>query len=238
MKNSNSNVIVLILILFLFGITLGIHLSSDIKSTSDNLTLPIYRDMERQEISDLKRANEDLQNRIDELREIIEAYESEMASENITLKKLRNDVTQFQFIAGHRPAEGAGVIITLEGIYSGENIADTVERNLYLVKLINELKYFGAEVISLNDHRLTARGDVIFAGNHINVNGHPIAPPYEIKAIGDQRKISRYVEHGTFIFESMNRNGIRSNIQFLDNVYIPAVGREKSVQFLKPIDES
>ncbi|WP_204402199.1 DUF881 domain-containing protein [Alkaliphilus hydrothermalis] len=201
----------------------------------DNLSFSPKKDMEVQEITDLKNSNKQMRERIKELRSAIETYEQEIAGDNLILKNLKEDVNYYQLKAGHRGAEGPGITITLEG-FGGENIANAVENKKYLLILINELRFFNAEILAINNYRITGRSEVTLAGSHINVNGSPIAPPYRIQAIGDPRAFQRYVEHGTLIFEYMSSDGIRSNIQFEDNIVIPAIQRERTIEFVKPIE--
>ncbi len=235
----DSNTVLLVIILFIFGIAVGIHLDSNVRMDNDDLSFPINRDMEVQEISDLKKVNQAMRDRILELKKEVGSFESEIANENIVLKKLRNDVTSYQLMAGHRDAEGPGIIINLEGTLGDNiNIGKTIEEKKYLIKMVNELKFFGAEVIAINNQRLTSRSEVVFAGSHINVNGQPIAPPYQIQVIGDQKSFVRYIEHGTFIFEYMKSDGIRSSIQYEEKIKIPAIDKEKPIELLKPIEET
>lgn len=185
-----------------------------------------------QEILDLRKVNEDMKNRIEALQQEINAYEQEKATENIGLKNLKDQVDEYKMLAGHEKAIGTGVIITLESSFD-ENIAELVERKKYLINLINELTMFGAEVISINNHRITARSEVTLAGDHINVNAKPIAPPYIIRGIGDVEGFKRYINFRTVLFELMQLDGINSYVEFSDEVKIPAVTREKPMQFLQ-----
>lgn len=144
---------------------------------------------------------------------------------------------QHKFLAGHTAAAGPGMVITIEGIME-DNIALLVEEKRYLITLINELKIFGGEVFSINNIRLTSRSEITLAGSHINVNSVPIAPPYTIQAIGSTSSFKRYIEHQTFIFEFMKIDGLKVNIQYLDEIKIPAITREKPIQYLQTIEEA
>lgn len=214
----------------------GIQMNSEVSLNQDDFNYPINRDFEVQEINNLTDANEDIKQRVEELSKLIEDYEKERATESIPLSKLRTEVNQYKLLAGYTPVTGPGIIITIEGDVE-ENIAEIVERRKYLINLVNELKAFGGEVISVNDFRITARSEIIQAGNHIVVNGTSIAPPYVVKAIGDVNSFKRYVEYRTLLFESMMSDGIRTNADFSDEIEIRGINREKPMQFLKSISE-
>ena len=237
LKNNKIFIICLFIMFVLFGIIVGIQLNTEIPTEGDGLSNPLNREGEVQEITDLRKANNDMKNKINELELIIDQYEQERIVESIPLRKIRSEMQQYKFLAGHSPASGPGMIITIEGMLE-ENIARIVEEKRYLVSLINELKIFGAEVISVNNIRLTGRSEITLAGSHINVNTIPVAPPYNIQVIGDAKAFKRYIEHQTFIFEFMKIDGLKVNIQYVDEIKIPSIVRGKPIQFLNTIEES
>jgi len=237
LKNKNTFIAYLFTLFALFGIVVGIQLKSDIPTEGEDFGLPLNRDVEAQEVTDLRRANRDIKNKIVELERVIDEYEQERIIESIPLSKLRTEMQQYKFLAGHTAAAGPGMAITIEGVME-ENIASIVEEKRYLVTLINELKIFGGEVLSINNIRLTGRSEITLAGSHINVNSIPVAPPYTIHAIGNTSSFKRYVEHQTFVFEFMKIDGLKVSIQYLDEIKIPAITREKPVQFLQTIEEA
>lgn len=232
----NFGIIISFIFFILFGIMVGSHLNANIRVQDETFNPSPNRENEAQEVVQLKKTNLEMKQRINELALEVATFEKEWATENIILKKLRSDVNHYKMLAGHSSAVGPGAVITLEGMM-GENIADIVETKRYLLNLVNELRFFDAEVISINDQRLTGRSEIVFAGNHINVNGHSIAPPYQLKVIGNTRALQRYIQHGTFIFDMMNADGIRTTILFQDDITIPAIQREKPIEFLRGIDE-
>ena len=87
------------------------------------------------------------------------------------------------------PAEGQGVTITIDDSKTKSKAGENP--NLYLIhdddllKVINELKAAGAEAISINEQRLIATSEIRCAGPTLSVNNIRSAPPYEIKAIGE-----------------------------------------------------
>ena len=168
-------------------------------------------------------------------RSQIDTMEKERVVESVPLQKLKGNVDEYKVIAGYTNVSGPGINIVLDSNLE-ENIAEIIEGRKYLINLVNELKVFGAEVISINGNRLVGRSEIALAGNHINVHGKPIAPPYVIQAIGNVDRFKRYVDHGTIIFELMESNGIKSNIKFSNNIKIPASMKEKPMQFLKVVE--
>lgn len=233
MKNIKTNIIIL-LTFVIIGVALVLQLDQEF-NVSDELGSPLNR-IQDQEIIDLRKANEDMRSRIIQLRQELDEYEEASSFENPILSNLKTQVRKHRLVAGNVAVQGPGIKITLEGT-TDENIAYIVEQRRFLINLVNELKVFGGEVISVNNHRIVNRSDVVLAGNHINVNKTPIAPPYVIRVIGDTNNLKRYIDYRTVLFELMERDNIYSDIEFKDNIEIPAITREKSIQFLQVNEE-
>ncbi len=223
-------------IIFLFmayGIIIGINLNPD--STMMELTgigLTNELETDSQDVAGLLDETEAMRQRIIDLRTTIESMETERAEDNTELQRLLANVQEYQMMAGHRSVQGPGIVILLEGIYE-ENIAPMIHQRKYLITLVNELRTNGAEVVSINDHRITGRSEMTLAGNHIQVNGKPVAPPYQVKAIGNVNEFKRYVAARTFIFEFMESDGIISTITYEENMTIAGPHREKNIHFLE-----
>jgi len=200
-----------------------------------DFTSPYKNEIEAQEVLDLTKNSEDMKLRIIDLKKQIDILEQERATESIPLQKLKTSVDEYKFLAGYSSAFGPGIIIVLDSSLE-RNIAEVIEGRRYLINLINELKVFGGEVVSINGNRIVGRTEITLAGNHINVHGKPIAPPYIIQAIGNIDSFRRYVEHGTILFELMESNGITSNVKFSEDITIPALVKEKPLQFLKTVE--
>ncbi len=231
MENKKPQIL-LLLFCIISGILLGINMDVNQHFELQD-PLAMTKNTENiQEIEDLKKVNNDMHQRIQLLREEIQAVEAERAEESLAIQKLMGEIAEYQMLAGHQEVKGPGIQITLEGMFE-ENIAELVERKKYLVTLVNELRTHGGEVISVNDMRVTARSEMTLAGNHIQINGYPIAPPYVIKAIGSQQEFKRYVKHRTFIFDLMRGEGIVSSIEYADELIIGKPSREKAVQFME-----
>lgn len=222
-----------VIVCSIFGIVIGVQLNTMV---GGDPTLLYKNEIEAQELTELKKTTEDMKVKITDFRDRVEELEKERADEDISLKKLKTIVDEYKFLAGYSSVSGPGIIIVLESSIEA-NIAEVMEGKRYLINLINELRVFGAEVISINNYRIVGRTEVTLAGNHINVNGTSIAQPYIIQAIGAHDSFKQYVEHGTILFELMELDGITSNIKFSDNIKIFPLTKEKPLEFLKAVDE-
>ena len=103
-------------------------------------------------------------------------------------------LTQFQMLEGTQAVEGPGILISID---------DRSKKVLFplrvddIPRLINTLKYAGAEAISLNGQRIVGTTAIVLSGSSaILVNTVPInraeGIPYEISAIGNQDTLYDY----------------------------------------------
>lgn len=222
-----------IVVFGILGIVIGIQLNTMV---NEDFTSIYKNEIETQELIELKKNTDDMKVKVTDFKSQVEELEQERAADSVSLRKLKSTVDEYKLLAGYSSVSGPGIIIVLESNIE-TNIAEIMEGRRYLINLINELKVFGAEVLSINNYRIVGRTEITLAGNHINVNGTSIAQPYIIQAIGNQDSFKRYAEHGTILFELMELDGITSNVKFSDDIKIFPLTKEKPVEFLKVVNE-
>lgn len=144
------------------------------------------------------------------------------------------EIEQAGLLAGAAALTGPGTVILLE---DAPRPADTApgepvvrERvNARDVQLIvNALWGAGAEAISVNGHRLTSTSAIRFAGQAIIVDFRSLAPPYEIRAIGDPAALARETTTGfvgSYLAELRTQVGLPSTVTPTENVEVPAASR-------------
>jgi uncharacterized protein YlxW (UPF0749 family) len=86
-----------------------------------------------------------------------------------------------ELAAGTTAVRGPGLKVTLDDDPQGAN--RVLDRDLQTV--VNALWAAGAEAVAVNDQRLTTESAIRQAGAAILVNFQPVAPPYEVLAVGD-----------------------------------------------------
>lgn len=123
---------------------------------------------------------EQLQANQKQLKTIKQAWKNEEAS-GLVDKELKDS----NMILGKTDVFGEGVTITL----SNSEERDVKYRDL--LELINELRYAGAEAISINDVRILSSTEIAQPdGVLMIINGQRVSSPYVIKAIGNQTYLS------------------------------------------------
>jgi len=141
----------------------------------------------------LESQRNDLIQEITILREQIRQYEESSAREKTVLEGMLKELNRVKLWAGLLPVKGPGVVITLDDskrkIKVGENPENYIIHDYDLREIVNELWTSGAEAIAINDQRIVVTSEIRCVGTTILVNGVRLAPPYTIKAIGDENSL-------------------------------------------------
>ncbi|HAA08659.1 MAG: DUF881 domain-containing protein [Syntrophomonadaceae bacterium] len=156
------------------------------------------------------------------------------------LADLQEEVTEAHMAAGLIPVEGPGIVLTLNdsplNLQVGENANAYIIHDRDLLLIVNELKASGAEAISINGKRLTAMSEIRCAGTTILVNWDKIAPPFEIKVVGNPDMLeSGLLMRGGYL-EQLKVLGMQVQLQKMESVEIPAYTGSFKFTYGMPID--
>ncbi|HUX46566.1 MAG TPA: DUF881 domain-containing protein [Desulfosporosinus sp.] len=108
--------------------------------------------------------------------------------------QLLAQLTKFQMLDGTLAVEGPGIIISIDD--RGKKVLFPLTTD-EISRMINTLKFAGAEAISLNGQRIVGTTAIVLSGSStILVNQVPInraeGVPYELSAIGNQDTLLDY----------------------------------------------
>ena len=132
----------------------------------------------RTEIANYKEKYNEAEEEIENVRLKIQEYESQIEKNEYNLDTVNRELKENGTLLGRTNVKGDGVIVIL----SDNDTEKIIESDIS--ELINELKYAGAEAISINDIRLEALIDVSKSNENIIIlNGQKLTSPYEVKAI-------------------------------------------------------
>ncbi|MCR5559810.1 DUF881 domain-containing protein [Schwartzia sp. (in: firmicutes)] len=211
-----------------FMIALQFRISMDQKAS-----LPYQRLEElSSRLLDAERERDKLQEKIAALEAAVENGEAKNPAGHRAAENMRER-------AGLVAMEGPGVIVTIDDSKIKSKAGDN--QNLYIIhdddllRVINELRAAGAEVISINGQRLTASSEIRCAGPTLSVNNVRSAPPYEIHAIGDAATLENSLKMRGGVMETLAVWGIQLEIQTSENVEVPAYKGTTQFQYAKPV---
>jgi uncharacterized protein YlxW (UPF0749 family) len=151
------------------------------------------------EVAQLNKQKDDLNNQINELQNKIKQYQDAAANKSDVNKQIVSDYNDLNLISGNTDVEGQGIIITItpkNNMFSPDitNVSDVIT-DQDLIDLVNELRFGGAEAISINDIRILADTGIKTSGGVTNIflGTKDRISPYEkitIKAIGNKDKLN------------------------------------------------
>ena len=190
----------------------------------------------RTEIASFKAQYEETMAQYNDNQAKIQEYRTAMSENAETTEILDQELQQAKTLLGLTDVKGSGVVVTLtdteEALYT--YTADD------LLLLINELKYAGAEAISINDNRVINLTDIaMISENLIVMNGGStrISSPYVVKAIGDQTYLMSTLNmKNSGYIDQMEANGMKIEVEQKNNIEIKAYTGELSSNYMKEVE--
>ena len=160
-----------------------------------------------------------------------QAYQKSATTSPESTNLIKSEYQKSNELLGLTDVRGEGIIITLkdsnETKYSSEDL-----RNL-----VNELKYAGAEAISINGNRLINLTDIVTLNDKfiiMDASRTRLSSPYIIKAIGDRKYLSSTLNTKTTGFvDLMKSNGLEVTIEESNKIEIDKYQGEIKSNYLK-----
>jgi uncharacterized protein YlxW (UPF0749 family) len=214
---------------------LGIHYHT---TSAENV---VSLDREQELALEKKVLVEDLYGLQKEISELSVKLEKLGLGEKEAAEALARELAKIKRFAGLSAVSGPGVEVVVQG-QPGDDGSGTVQASKvldeHLMKMLNELFSAGSEAVAINGQRITAVSEVRLAGNHINVNGTPLEPPYQILAIGNASDLKNRLElRGGLVEYLLSEYGISVETREKDKVVIPAFKGELYFEYAEPVKE-
>lgn len=214
----------------LFGVALiiGLLLVGQLRSQARPIELSNLSAQELAElIETLNASNIELNDGLDELRAQIRDYESAAVqgqSDSAISEEVLLGISAHGGLAG---VEGQGIRITAEGSFDPIAVND----------LIHELRNAGAEAIAVDDIRITARSVAVLGTSAIEIDGVPIGPSFEIRAIGSPDGLQAAIERPGGILSLYEQSiDARFSVSQLDRLVLPPTDRDLAPAAARPVE--
>jgi len=188
LKKGETTITITIGIMFLI-LTMVIFIQFKTINQTDITSIENMREDElKDEISNFKQKNVELEKQIEETELKILEYEEIIMTDKEASDLLTKELEQQNNILGKNSVQGSGIIVTLSDTRAQKITSEDLR------ELVNELKIAGAEAISINGQRIVYDSYIVDIGNtYIRINGQEsMVSPYEVKAIGNPT----YLESG------------------------------------------
>ncbi|MGE5391988.1 MAG: DUF881 domain-containing protein [Deltaproteobacteria bacterium] len=193
--------------------------------------------MSTEQISGLTVQMQNLQDQRDKLAAEVLSLRSKMTKPGRggDTNALRDELGRVNLAAGLVPVKGPGVIVSLDDSLDPlqNDPGDYLIHDNDVLSVVNELKAAGAEAISVNGQRIVAMSEIRCAGPTILVNMTKVAPPFEIKAIGDPEILQSSMRIKGGYLEYMQIRGIRADVQKAEILEIPAYQGTINLKFAR-----
>lgn len=172
---------------------------------------------------------------LNDLNKLYRKLENELKIEKDILSE--DEAAQYKKLRMFLGAEnivGEGIIIKIESIDENNNLAFEFDSNKTLLKILNLAKTKDAEYLAINNQYISNRTGIVLAGNHININDIPISPPYEIKILGNEKKLYRYfMEESVLMLTLEQSNTVNINIEKSRKITIPKIKTYARLDYLQ-----
>lgn len=174
--------------------------------------------------------------------EKLQEYEALANKENNDLKnKLLDEVNYYKLISGNTAVHGEGVVVFIDDgtreLYEGEDPNTVLVHDMDILTIINELNRSGAEVLSVNGQRITNGTSIACSGYTIRINDQFFARPFEIKAIGDSKRMAAALigpdGYGTLLQDY----GVIFKIAIKDDISIPKYTENQTYEYMTKVKE-
>jgi uncharacterized protein YlxW (UPF0749 family) len=193
----------------------------------------------------------DIENmRDEELREQISSWKSKWEEANEKLEDTRHNISQTkiesneeaselldeelkksQLLLGTTDVTGEGVVVTLTDTEESSVTADD------LITLVNELRFAGAEAISINGVRIMPMTDIVDIDSYIIIKpSQRIVSPYVVKAIGNQTYlVSTLCLKNSGYVDKYNNSGKSVKLEKQRNIKITKYTGNMDIKYMKEV---
>lgn len=213
-------------------ITNGLQLYVSAKTITD------YQTTITSEIEDTAR----IQKLVKETEKKLAEYEALINDENTDIKdKLLDELNYYKLIGAKTKVKGEGVVVIVDDgtreLYEGEDPNSVLVHDMDILTIINELNRSGAEVLAVNGQRVTNTTSISCSGYTVRINGQFFARPFEIRAIGDSKRMAAALigpdGYGTLLQDY----GVIFKVTIKDDVTIPMYPEEQNYKFTTKVSE-
>ncbi len=145
------------------------------------------------------------------------------------LDRARHEAEALAVLAGTGPAIGPGVTLRID------DPRGTVEAWI-LVDALQELRDAGAEAIELSGVRVVASTYIVDApGGGMTVDGGSVAPPYELRVVGDAHTLAQAMRIPGGVLDTVaTRDGTHAEVTNSDRIEIRALRAAPTPRFARP----
>ena len=178
-------------------------------------------------LAEWKTKYEEVNTQLQDVNKRIEEYNKTIEDNQEASELIDEELKESNILVGKTDVYGEGVVITLSS-------TDTFQiYSQILLELVNELRYSGAEAISINEVRILPTTEIVDLTS-ISVNQQRVQEPYIIKAIGDSEYIYSILNlKGSGFIDIYGKQGLNVSVEKNKKVEIPKYNGEFEINYMK-----
>lgn len=187
----------------------------------------------RTALSEWKTKYEEVDKQLQDANKKIEEYNKIIQDNKKGSDLVDEELKESNLLVGKTDVYGEGVVVTFN---DGANKVVASD----LIDLVNELRYAGAEAISINEIRVITTTDIIDMGDYENsyimINTKRTQGPYVVKAIGNKENLSSILnlKGSGFIDRAITAQKNVSS-KMVNKVEIPKYNKEFKIEYMKEV---
>ena len=187
----------------------------------------------REQISTWKSKWEEANEKLEDTNNKINEYNQKLDSNEEASELLDEELRKSQLILGTTDVIGDGVVVTLTDTIDNPIKADD------LVNLINELRFAGAEAISINGVRIMNMTDIADIDSYIIIKpSQRLVSPYVVNAIGNQTYlVSNLCLKNSGFVDKYNNSGKSVKLEKQRNIKIPKYSGNIDIKYMKEVTD-
>ncbi len=160
------------------------------------------------------------------LRDRVDVMRRSAVEGQSALGSLSQELDRLRVLAGFTALKGPGVVVVVADsprpLQPGEDPNDVLVHYSDLQAVVNELWAAGAEAVAINGERLIARSAIQCVGTTVLVNRRRMTSPFRIEAIGDPRRMQRYLLREEGALASLHAFAFPISVTTSDRIVLPA----------------
>lgn len=202
---------------------------------TDITEIESMRESELQEaLVDWKARYDETMTQLEDVNARIEEYNKTIEDSEAASNLIDEELEESNILVGKTDVYGEGVTVTL---VDNDNYKITADQ---LIDLVNELRYAGAEAISINEQRVLATTDIVDMAEYtyILVNSQRIeGPSYVVKAIGNKEEISTILNlKGSGFVDRYTTLGYNVSSRQDNRVEIPKYSGDFEINYMNEVE--
>jgi len=183
----------------------------------------------RTAISEWKGKYEKTSQQLEANRKSIKEYQEKVEKNEEASELIDKDLAESNMLLGKTDVTGEGITVTLS------NTNECQITYSHLLELVNELRYAGAEAISINDARIVMT-EIAEIQIRMQVSGQRITSPYVVKAIGNQTYLSSTLSlKDSGFIDRYKASGMKIDMETSKNIKILKYKGEMKVKYMKEV---